>query len=678
MAKLIYAKSRAGFDTAYTDKTSIDKSIAFIEDGWLWTHGKYFKIFPDATPLLTTTTDGSIVTVKDGNGKELFSIDRGVLSISGDTIISATNTNGAVALTHSKPFTLDQTVGPTANSSTSIYVPQITFDQYGHYKNVTNRTATLNQVAVTNVDSSGSTMYLVGSATNPTSTSEALNKTSKITFVPTSGTLNATLFVENGTSLSAKYAPLSHIDVSATGSTLGHVTLSDSTTSTSGTASGVAATPLAVKTVMDYAQNIIAAGDAMIFKGTIGSAGTITGSADVNGLKLDTLPTYNAGWTFKIAVAQTITGIGSLEVGDMVVAINDKATTYNTADWTVIQTNIDGAVISTATLTNDQLILGAGNKSIKSLAAGTNGQYLMANSSGIPTWTTVTKTYRAVSVNGTAALSDTDLTTLALKNGTGVSLSWNSTNKELTVATSLQNLAIQNSGTAVGNYVPSGATNNTINFGTGLTASLASNVFTVNHSNSVTEAPTTAVRSFTYDANGHVTGSTVITSLPTPQAITFSDSATTPVTASFTGSNPLSVKFAPATGDIKITASTSTNAITYTLGLTHKYRAISYKPSLGGATTAIYNDTTAGTLTISPGNSNVSMSVSGGELSISSVNTWRNVSAYGISNTLTEVLSSIGTDDLQFGSEFLWDSTNVELKLGWAEVSTSGAITYAF
>jgi hypothetical protein len=33
MAKLIYAKTRTGFNTAYPDKAPIDKSIAFIEDG---------------------------------------------------------------------------------------------------------------------------------------------------------------------------------------------------------------------------------------------------------------------------------------------------------------------------------------------------------------------------------------------------------------------------------------------------------------------------------------------------------------------------------------------------------------------------------------------------------------------------------------------------------------------
>ena len=40
--------------------------------------------------------------------------------------------------------------------------------------------------------------------------------------------------------------------------------------------------------------------------------------------------------------------------------------------------------------------------------------------------------------------------------------------------------------------------------------------------------------------------------------------------------------------------------------------------------------------------------------------------------------SSVGTSDLQFGSEFLWDTTNEELKLGWAEVAIDGSITYAF
>ena len=77
-----------------------------------------------------------------------------------------------------------------------------------------------------------------------------------------------------------------------------------------------------------------------------------------------------------------------------------------------------------------------------------------------------------------------------------------------------------------------------------------------------------------------------------------------------------------------------------------------------------------------------------GNITIQSANdnTWRNITAYTLANptTATEVLSNtIGTSDLQFGSEFIWDSvgdgsTGPELKIGWAEISTTGTITYGF
>lgn len=680
MAKLIYAKTRTGFDTAYTDKLAIDKSIAFIEDGWIWTHGKYFKIFPDATPLFTVdATNTAAVAIKDVNNNTLFSLNLGVLTVTGDGVVEAAMTanTGAVTLSHKTIGEDSVLVGPTANSGTTIIVPQITFDKYGHYLSVTNRTATLTNVKSNNVDASSTPHYLVGSSSSATATAE-LQKTSNISFVPSTGAFNATSFVENGTTLADKYAPLSHTSVSATDSVSGHVTLSDSIVSTSGASSGIAATPKAVNDVYLYAQNIIASGDAMIFKGTIGSAGVITGGTDVNGKTLSTLTAYNAGWTFKVAVAQTITGIGTLEVGDIVMAVKDRVTSYNNADFTVIQVNIDGSVIASAALTADQLVVGAGNNGVKTLTAGTSGQYLMANATGIPTWTTVNKTYRGVSVNGTSALTESTLDTLAFKNGTGVLLSWNSTNKELTVDTNLQNLSIQNSGTALGSYTPSGTTNNTINFGSGLTASLSTNVFTVNHSNSVTAQTTTAVRSFTYDANGHITGSSVVTSLPTANSITFSDGKTTPVTTSFNGSNAVTINFLPETGDININAVKTGNNLTYTLGLTHRYRPVAYKPSYSGTKTTIFNNSSSGELTIVPGNSNVTMDYTSSELRISSANTWRNVFAY-TDATLGEVLpTSIGTDDLQFGSEFSWDNANKEIKIGWAEVSAAGAITYVY
>lgn len=681
MSKLIYAKSKAGFNLAYADKSPIHKSIVFMEDGYLWTHGNFFRLFSGETPF-TSSVNNNIVSLKDSAGNDIVSFNVGVTAVNGTSPISASTVNGVVTITHENPFTVNQIVGPGANGTTTIIIPQITFDKFGHYVSKVDRTATLNQVSQTNVDTDGTTKYLVFSSTSTTNTSQVLEKTSKITYVPSTGTLTVPVLVEGTKRLSELYAPLSHVDVVGNATTSGHLKLSDAIDSTLGLTGETAATPAAVKAVYDYAKNIIASGDAMIFKGVIGANGIITGTADVNGKTLATLDDYFPGWTFKAGTAQTIAGLGALEIGDMVLVISKKVTSYKVTDFTVIQTNIDGAVTAGTNLLVDQLVVGTGSTGLKTLAAGVDGQFLMIQG-GKPAWVTSSSTYRAVSVNGTKVINNSELNDLILKAGTGVSLTWNAANKDITIATTLQNLDIQNSGANLGSYNPTATTNNKINFGTGLTATLASNTFTVNHSNSVTAQATQAVRSFSYDANGHITGSSVVTSLPTPNNITFSDAKSTATTKTFNGSTPLTVKFLPATGDINITASIATaNTIEYTLGLTHRYRPISYVPAFNGTVSAILNDTSNAALVLAPGNDNVSIKWEANQLKISSLNTWRNISAYKLTNnTLSEVLSStVGGADLQFGSEFLWDETKAgdpELKLAWAEISATGVITYA-
>lgn len=82
-----------------------------------------------------------------------------------------------------------------------------------------------------------------------------------------------------------------------------------------------------------------AANDAMIFKGTIGSGGTIT-----------QLPaTHQAGWTYKV-ISNGSLADQTCEIGDMIVCIKD-GTAANSADWTVVQTNVDGVVIGPASST---------------------------------------------------------------------------------------------------------------------------------------------------------------------------------------------------------------------------------------------------------------------------------------------------------------------------------------
>lgn len=115
--------------------------------------------------------------------------------------------------------------------------------------------------------------------------------------------------------------------------------------------------------------NKIAAVDAMIYKGTLGTDGTVT-KVPANG--------YKVGWTYKVITAGTYAGI-KCEVGDMLIAINNgpvSGTTVVNADWTVVQANIDGAVTGPASATAGHIAVfdGATGKVIK------DGTYTIATS----------------------------------------------------------------------------------------------------------------------------------------------------------------------------------------------------------------------------------------------------------------------------------------------------------
>lgn len=674
-ARFIYETSKVSFDSAYPDKSGINDALVVLGSGYIWTNGQYFKIFKDTNPLFNTSISGSVTTVKDGDNNSLFTIDSGILSITGDTILSAVSTNGNVSLTHNKPFTVDQVSGPTANSSTTISVPQNTFDQYGHYKSGVNRTATLNYVLSTNSDGTSTTGYLVGTTNSATNTG-SLVKTSKITFNPSTGVFNALTIQEGGEAISTRYAPIAHTSVTATDVISGHVVLSDSIDSNLGILSGVAATPAAVKAVYDYARNIIASGDAMVFKGTIGANGVITSSdTNISGLTLDTLTTYSSGWTFKVATAQTIGTLGTVEAGDMVIAIATKVSTYKNSDWTIIQTNIDGAVTG-INLTANQLIIGNGNSTLKILAPGTEGQVL-ASISGVPTWTTPASSYRSIMVEGQEVISSIDPTPLHFTSNSALKIEYLPDDKQLSITTQFTNLAFYNAGTFLTTYSAAGFGATGIDFGSGLVASYntTDKKVSVVHSSNIVAQPTKAMRSFSYDASGHIIASDVITSLPTANNLIFSDSQTVPVTKTFNGSSELTVKFNSSSADLGILANTLTaNTIEYTLSLIHRYRPVSYVPTFGGTVTNLFTNSSSSTLTLAPGNSNVSLSYTSSQVRISALNTWRNVKGYNTSNILTEIYNIDNTSALQLGEDFIWDGT--EFNIGWAEVSSTGVITY--
>lgn len=89
-------------------------------------------------------------------------------------------------------------------------------------------------------------------------------------------------------------------------------------------------------------KNVLAANDAMVFKGVVNQDSDIA-AAD-----------YHAGWTYKVGTAGTYKG-QSCEVGDLIVCVKDYADPAADADWTVVQTNIDGAVTGPQSATNGNL-----------------------------------------------------------------------------------------------------------------------------------------------------------------------------------------------------------------------------------------------------------------------------------------------------------------------------------
>lgn len=102
----------------------------------------------------------------------------------------------------------------------------------------------------------------------------------------------------------------------------------------------------------------LSAQDVMVFKGTLGTGGTVTA-----------LPTtgYSAGWTYRVITAGTYAG-KVCEVGDIIFCVSDYASGFLNSDWTVQQNNIDGAVIGPASSSTGRVALydGATGKLITS------------------------------------------------------------------------------------------------------------------------------------------------------------------------------------------------------------------------------------------------------------------------------------------------------------------------
>jgi hypothetical protein len=179
------------------------------------------------------------------------------------------------------------------------------------------------------------------------------------------------------------------------------------------TLSGSSAAIPRADAVKTYVDALLSANDAMIFKGTLGTGGTIT-----------SLPTtYSAGWTYRVITAGTYAGV-VCEVGDLIIAVIDRSGTGNlNSDWTVAQTNIDGAVLTTRTLTAGNGLTGGGDLSTDRTFNVGAGDGISVASDSVAVDSTVVRTTGVQDITGAKNFSGNIISsgTLSLKMATTAS-----------------------------------------------------------------------------------------------------------------------------------------------------------------------------------------------------------------------------------------------------------------
>lgn len=282
--------------------------------------------------LTITRSDNTTVEV-DFNDIASASSVAAALDKKVDKTITITGTDGLSGggnLAESRTISHAIPAGAAAKTS-GLY--KIATDKFGHVTST---------AAVTKTDITA--LGIPAADTNTTYT--FAGGTNKFTVTPSNGTaqnISVTPSIANNVTKTAATTTAGYIP--KFNNTTGVIENGYSVQTTLASSSSAIPTAAAVVAAID---SKIAAAEAMIYKGTLGTEGTIT-TVPVKG--------YKIGWTYKVITAGTYAGI-KCEVGDMLIAINNgpaSGTAVVNADWTVVQANIDGAVTGPASATSSHV-----------------------------------------------------------------------------------------------------------------------------------------------------------------------------------------------------------------------------------------------------------------------------------------------------------------------------------
>ena len=277
--------------------------------------------------------------------------------------------------------TLGQQTGATLAYGGTFKVPSITVDGQGHVTAGADQTFTLPAAqdipevpdVTAQVTGSGNVITNITASKHAVTATKGFTAASQTDLAAVEATANAAMPKSGGTFTGAVSVPTPSANAHA--ATKAYVDQAEAD---------------AVQSAKAYADGLLGANDAMVFKGTVGTGGTVT--------QLPT--THSVGWTYRVITAGFYAG-QNCEVGDLIICITD-GTSANNAHWTVAQTNVDGAVTHDAALTADQIVVGDGNGSVKS--SGT------AISSLATTAQLNTKVDKTTTVNGHALSDDVTIT----------------------------------------------------------------------------------------------------------------------------------------------------------------------------------------------------------------------------------------------------------------------------
>lgn len=678
MSKLIYSQSSNLIEGTYQGIKNRDQavnpvyySVAFTGDGFLYTHGRKFRLFN----VVNDEVEGVIFQIQNGvAGLYIDGTSLGtgnvIQSIANDGIITSSVTDGIATIGHAEFLTEASTYG----SSTQI--PIITVNKSGHITSISNSsTIDISKIRADATTTTG--QYHPVGVTNNTLQNPIYQNNF---YFDGLGNVHAANYYIGNSTLSELFAPLSHVTTYATDTTYGNVKLSDLVDDTKDVNEHIAATPKALSAAIaaanQYSEDLVAAQDAMVFIGTVGADGIITAHNDtvapgiVDGVSTLANLDYKVGWTLRFVSAGTYQG-QEVETGDMIIAVRKRGDDFSINDWTIIQTNISGALTATSNLNG---LLYAGGSRIVSALALSNG--VLKSDGSTLSFVNPNTLWRDIKINNTSIGTET----FNLIAGPNISLNVN--NGDITISAGASDILATSSYLTIAQnlvefkYRPNEAA--TLQIEGGLSLTTNNNAYTLSHAAGNTI--TSKLGKITTDQYGHVTSVEEVSTLPNPKALVFKDNAGNSI-LSYSGNTLTNLIFANGT-DIGFTFSTNINnepVITPTI--THRYRGVQFYPTYSSENPVALLANNVSTVLTLIGGDNVSLSnvnasnenLPEGTLMINAEDTWRNIEAYKFQSNLLS-RSSIGDTTLRFSDDFLFGGD--EIGIVWTEIDEDGRVTY--